>query len=207
MFVVTLLSKDIGLAQQSRGARPAAPWAPLRFTSSPCGWAPWQVWFQPRPICWTWTRWSDKWRGRSPSSSIYPMAVTAELVAKANPEMPQTGNSSQSCSASPQGPSPSLSCSFSIHLFIWCHVLLKPSLKELEPYLASMWSEHNYIAVWTFFAITLLWDYHASIIFLNVNSISGPISKSQNVNILWMFVDNLLRKPGNPYNEVIKGRK
>ena len=94
--------------------------------------------------------------------------------------------------------------------YIWkfsVHILLKPSLKDLKNYLASMLSEHNYIAVWTFFAITLLWDYHASIIFLNVNSISGPISKSQNVNILWMFVDNLLRKPGNPYNEVIKGRK
>ena len=165
VFVVTLLSKGIGLAQQSRGARPAAPWAPLRFTSSPCGWAPWQVWFQPKPMCWTWTRWSDKWRGRSPSSSIHPMAVTADLVAKANPEMPQTGNSSQSCSASSQGPSPSLSCSFSIHLFIWCHVLLKPSLKELEPYLASMWSEHNCAVVWTFFGIAFLWDQNETWLF------------------------------------------
>ena len=38
-------------------------------------------------------------------------------------------------------------------LYIWkvlVHVLLKPSFKDFEHYLASMWNEHNCIVVWTF---------------------------------------------------------
>ena len=40
------------------------------------------------------------------------------------------------------------------------HVLLKPSLKDFEHYLASIWNERNSIVVWTFFGITLLWDWN-----------------------------------------------
>ena len=36
------------------------------------------------------------------------------------------------------------------------HVLLKPSLKYFEHYLASMWSKWNCMIVWTFFDIILL---------------------------------------------------
>ena len=39
-------------------------------------------------------------------------------------------------------------------LNIWnfsVHVLLKPSLKDFEYNLASMWNEHNFMVVWTFF--------------------------------------------------------
>ena len=39
-------------------------------------------------------------------------------------------------------------------LNIWkvtVHVLLKPSLKDFEHYLASLWNEHNCMVVWTFF--------------------------------------------------------
>ena len=39
-------------------------------------------------------------------------------------------------------------------LYMWkfsIHVLLKPSLKHFEHYLASMWNEHSRIVVWTFF--------------------------------------------------------
>ena len=43
-------------------------------------------------------------------------------------------------------------CSFLIH------VLLKPSLKEFEHYLASIWNELSCAVVWTFFGIDLLWD-------------------------------------------------
>ena len=46
-------------------------------------------------------------------------------------------------------------------LHIWkfsVHVLLKPSLKDFEHYLASMWNEPRCMAVWTFFSNALLWD-------------------------------------------------
>ena len=48
-------------------------------------------------------------------------------------------------------------------LNIWkfsVHVLLKPSLKDCEHYLASMWNECNCVVVWTFFGIALLWDWN-----------------------------------------------
>ena len=44
-------------------------------------------------------------------------------------------------------------------LYIWTfsvHVLLKPSLKNFEHYLASMWNECNCTLVWTFFDIAFL---------------------------------------------------
>ena len=46
-------------------------------------------------------------------------------------------------------------------LYIWyflVHILLKPSLKDFEYYLASMWNECNCAVVWTFFGNALLWD-------------------------------------------------
>ena len=48
-------------------------------------------------------------------------------------------------------------------LNIWkfsIHVLLKPTLKDFEQYFASMWNEHNSMAVWTFFGTALLWDWN-----------------------------------------------
>ena len=48
-------------------------------------------------------------------------------------------------------------------LYIWnflVHVLLKPSLKDFEHYLASRWNECNCVVVWTFFGIVLLWDWN-----------------------------------------------
>ena len=58
---------------------------------------------------------------------------------------------------------PSSSAFSKSSLNIWkfsVHVLLKPSLKDLEHYLASMWNEHNCVIVWTFFGIALLWDWN-----------------------------------------------
>ena len=40
------------------------------------------------------------------------------------------------------------------------HMLLKPSLKDFEHNLASIWNEHNCMVVWTFFGFALLWDWN-----------------------------------------------
>ena len=40
------------------------------------------------------------------------------------------------------------------------HVLLKPSLKDFEHYLAHIWNECICTVVWTFFGIALLWDWN-----------------------------------------------
>ena len=48
-------------------------------------------------------------------------------------------------------------------LNIWkfsVQVLLKPSLENFEHYFASVWDECNYMVVWTFFDIALLWDWN-----------------------------------------------
>jgi len=50
-------------------------------------------------------------------------------------------------------------------LYIWnfsVHVLLKPSLKDFEHNLASMWNERNCVVVWRFFGIALLWDWNGN---------------------------------------------
>ena len=48
-------------------------------------------------------------------------------------------------------------------LYTWkfsVHVPLKPSLKDFEHNLTSMWNECNFTVVWTFFGIALLWDWN-----------------------------------------------
>ena len=48
-------------------------------------------------------------------------------------------------------------------LYIWkfsVHILLKPSLKNFEHYLASMWNEYSCAVVWTFCGIAFLWDWN-----------------------------------------------
>ena len=47
-------------------------------------------------------------------------------------------------------------------LSIWkfmVHVLLMPRLENFEHYFAIMWDECNYVVVWTFFGIALLWNW------------------------------------------------
>ena len=39
-------------------------------------------------------------------------------------------------------------------------VLFKPSLKDFEHYLASMWNECNCVVVWTLYWIALIWDWN-----------------------------------------------
>ena len=48
------------------------------------------------------------------------------------------------------------------NLYIWkflVHILLKPSLKDFEHYLASTWNEWNCDIAWTFSGIALLWNW------------------------------------------------
>ena len=48
-------------------------------------------------------------------------------------------------------------------LYIWkflFHVLLKPSLKDFEHYLSSMWNEHSCTIIWTFFGIAFIWGWN-----------------------------------------------
>ena len=48
-------------------------------------------------------------------------------------------------------------------LNIWkvsVHLLLKPSLKDFEHDLISMWNEFNCVVVWIFFGIAFLWDWN-----------------------------------------------
>ena len=49
------------------------------------------------------------------------------------------------------------------NLNIWnfsLHVLLKSCLENFEHYSASMWNESNFVVIWTFFGIALLWDWN-----------------------------------------------
>ena len=46
------------------------------------------------------------------------------------------------------------------HLEVLVHVLLKPSLENIEHCFASMWDEWDCAVVWTFFGITCLWDWN-----------------------------------------------
>ena len=51
---------------------------------------------------------------------------------------------------------------FVYSLYIWkftVDVLLKPSLKNIEHYLVSMWNDLSCTIVWTFLVIAFLWDY------------------------------------------------
>ena len=48
-------------------------------------------------------------------------------------------------------------------LNIWkfmVHILLKPSLENLEHYFTSVWDECNCAVVWAFFGIAFLWDWN-----------------------------------------------
>ena len=60
---------------------------------------------------------------------------------------------------------PGSSASLKPSLYMWkfsVHVLLKPSMKDFEHKLTSMWDEHNCMVVWAFFGIAFLWDWNES---------------------------------------------
>ena len=69
------------------------------------------------------------------------------------------------------------------------HVLLKPSLKDFEYKLASMWDECNYMVVWTFFGIALLLEWRGVPLGLEWKLIfSSPVATAESSNLLryWM---------------------
>ena len=62
------------------------------------------------------------------------------------------------------------------------HVLLKPTLKDFENYLAGMWNECNCVIVWTFFGISLLWDWNENRHFL----VLWPLLSFPNLLAYWL---------------------
>ena len=67
-------------------------------------------------------------------------------------------------------------------LNIWdfsVHVLLKPSLENVEPYFASMW---NWAVVWTFFGTALLWDWNENWSF----AVLWPLLSFPNLLAYWV---------------------
>ena len=70
-------------------------------------------------------------------------------------------------------------------LYIWkflVHILLKPSLKDFEHYLAIMWTEHSCAVVWTFFGIVVLWDWNENWPF----PVLWPLLSFPNLLIYWV---------------------
>ena len=71
-------------------------------------------------------------------------------------------------------------------LYTWkfsVHVLSKPSLKDFEHYLASMWNQCNCTVVWTFFfGIALLWDWNENWPF----PVLWPLLSFPNVLAYWV---------------------
>ena len=70
-------------------------------------------------------------------------------------------------------------------LYLWnflLHILLKPSLKDFEHNLVSMWNEHNFIVIWTFFGIVILWDWNENWPFL----VLWPLLSFPNLLAYWV---------------------
>ena len=70
-------------------------------------------------------------------------------------------------------------------LYIWkfsIHILLKPSLKELDYKLASMWNDCNCMVVSTFFVIAFLWDWNENWPF----SVLWPLMNFPNFLTYWV---------------------
>ena len=71
------------------------------------------------------------------------------------------------------------------NLNIWkfsVHVLLKPSLENLEHYFASVWDECNCVVVWTFFGIAFLGDWNENWHF----SVMWPLLSFPNLLAYWV---------------------
>ena len=71
-------------------------------------------------------------------------------------------------------------------LYTWkflAHVLLMPSLKDFEHYLATMWNECNCMVVWTFFGIVLPWDWNENWFF----PVLWPLLSFPNLLAYWVY--------------------
>ena len=74
---------------------------------------------------------------------------------------------------------------FKTSLNIWkftVHVLLKPDLENLEPYLTSVWDECNCAIVRAFFGIAFLWDWNENWPF----PVLWPLLSFPNVLAYWV---------------------
>ena len=70
-----------------------------------------------------------------------------------------------------------------VNLYIWkfsVHILLKPSLKDFEHYLASMWNECSCTVVGAFSVIALLWDWKMQSFLQRRNNVLLEVSRKQN---------------------------
>ena len=79
-------------------------------------------------------------------------------------------------------------------LNIWkftVHILLKPGLENFENYFASVWDEWNYVVIWAFFGISLLWDWNENWPF----PILWPLLSFTNLlaNILSIYLHSVLQ--------------
>ena len=77
------------------------------------------------------------------------------------------------------------SASFKPSLYIkkfLVYILLKPSFKDFEHNLASMWNEGNYMVVWTFFVTVLLWGWNENWPFL----VLCPLLSFPNLLTYWV---------------------
>ena len=72
-----------------------------------------------------------------------------------------------------------------LSLYTWkfsSHISLKPSLKNFEDYLASIWNECDCAVVWIFFGITLLWDWNENWLF----PVLWPLLSFPNLLAYWV---------------------
>ena len=70
-------------------------------------------------------------------------------------------------------------------LYIWkffIHILLKPSLTDVEHHLIRMWEEHNCMVIWTIFGIAFLWDWNENWPF----SVLRPLLSFPDLLIHWV---------------------
>ena len=87
-----------------------------------------------------------------------------------------------------------ISCSSALSklsLYIWkflAYLLLKPSLKDFEHYLASMWNECSCAVVWTFFCVAFLWDWEENGLF----PVLWPLLSFPNLLAYWVQHLNII---------------
>ena len=75
------------------------------------------------------------------------------------------------------------------------HILLKPSLKEFEHYLAGMWNEHSCTVVWRVVGFAFLWDWNENWPFLGLwplPSFPNLLIDQNSSRIFSLEIDNLI---------------
>ena len=79
------------------------------------------------------------------------------------------------------------------------HILLKPSLKDFEHNLASMWNVFNCMVVWKFFDIVLFWDWNENWSF----PVLWPLLSFPNLLACWVqHSHSIIFRIWNSLNEI-----